>query len=240
MSKKQSLYNWCLENNIRLKEINNEDEYFLKPISQLEFDLFLSLNDVIKDIEPIKPEKFLELRMYGFVPYNISEIQKGIQFGHAVVEYGMKYMNTPEYQYFANEWKTFIILNGGTSNDGSLIRQGFRDAFYEGSLNTITQQLYDNGVKCATFREPDLNNMLTSVVFLVDERVWNRDLYADFTPITIEEFSNEKHYNGYTPTWEDEIELEIENKKLYGKWVTKIGGEKNVFLRGLLKDKRLA
>ena len=30
----------------------------------------------------------LELRMYGFVPYNISPIQQAIQFGHAVVEYG--------------------------------------------------------------------------------------------------------------------------------------------------------
>ena len=27
----------------------------------------------------------LELRMYGFVPYNISPIQQAIQFGHAVV-----------------------------------------------------------------------------------------------------------------------------------------------------------
>ena len=29
----------------------------------------------------------LEWRMYGIVPYNISDIQKGIQFGHAVQEY---------------------------------------------------------------------------------------------------------------------------------------------------------
>jgi hypothetical protein len=26
-------------------------------------------------------------RMYGLVPYNISPIQQGIQFGHAVQEY---------------------------------------------------------------------------------------------------------------------------------------------------------
>ena len=25
--------------------------------------------------------------MYGLVPYNLSDIQKGIQFGHAVVEH---------------------------------------------------------------------------------------------------------------------------------------------------------
>jgi len=28
-------------------------------------------------------------RMYGLVPYNISPIQQGIQFGHAVVEYSL-------------------------------------------------------------------------------------------------------------------------------------------------------
>lgn len=29
----------------------------------------------------------MEYRMYGLVPYNLSPIQQGIQFGHAVVEY---------------------------------------------------------------------------------------------------------------------------------------------------------
>ena len=33
----------------------------------------------------------LKQRMYGLVPYNISPIQQGIQFGHAVVEYGLEY-----------------------------------------------------------------------------------------------------------------------------------------------------
>ena len=42
-------------------------------------------------------ENKLELRMYGFVPYNISEIQKAIQFGHAVVEYGLENFHTNEY-----------------------------------------------------------------------------------------------------------------------------------------------
>jgi hypothetical protein len=41
----------------------------------------------------MKNENKLELRMMGFVPYNISEITKAIQFGHAVVEYMMKYFN---------------------------------------------------------------------------------------------------------------------------------------------------
>ena len=37
-------------------------------------------------LRALEPED-LEWRMYGIVPYNISDIQKGIQFGHAVQEY---------------------------------------------------------------------------------------------------------------------------------------------------------
>lgn len=40
----------------------------------------------------------LELRMYGFVPYNLSEIQKGIQYCHAVVEYAQKHFKDTDYQ----------------------------------------------------------------------------------------------------------------------------------------------
>ncbi len=44
-------------------------------------------------------ENRLEQRMYFFVPYNISEIQKGIQAGHAALQYanlcGHTRKNTP-------------------------------------------------------------------------------------------------------------------------------------------------
>jgi hypothetical protein len=55
--------------------------------------------------------------MYGLVNYQLSGIQKGIQFGHGVVDYGMKYIESHEYQRWAKNDKTFIILNGGTTND---------------------------------------------------------------------------------------------------------------------------
>lgn len=121
-------------------------------------------------------------RMYGLVPYNISPIQQGIQFGHAVVEYNLKFGETSEYQKWAKQDKTFIILNGGTTNNNpeSL-----------GSLNQHLQTLLDNGVKLATFTEPDLGDQLTSIVFLVDDRVFDKktwtdydgDLYLDNTPM---------------------------------------------------------
>ena len=40
-----------------------------------------------------KEHKTLELRMYFFVPYNISPIQKSIQAGHAALEYAYKNSN---------------------------------------------------------------------------------------------------------------------------------------------------
>ena len=50
-------------------------------------------------------------RLYGFVPYNLSPIQQGIQFGHGVVEYAQKYFKDKTYQQWAKDDKTFIILN---------------------------------------------------------------------------------------------------------------------------------
>ena len=92
----------------------------------------------------IKPmENKLELRMYGFVPYNISEIQKGIQFGHALVEYGLENFNTTEYLDWAKYWKTFIILNGGTSNH-STNRYHETEEEYVGSMETILETLKEN------------------------------------------------------------------------------------------------
>ena len=114
-----------------------------------------------------------KLRMYGLVPYNISPIQQGIQFGHAVVEYGLQ-MNRSrsdvgydgtDYNKWATEDKTFIILNGGTTN---------KNTNQEGPIGTLNQaadKLFQMDIPTARFHEPDLGDQLTAVVFLVDERV---------------------------------------------------------------------
>ena len=125
-------------------------------------------------------------RMYGLVPYNISPIQQGIQFGHAVVEYGLEFFETPEYQQWAKVDKTFIILNGGTTNTSYNIDNGN----HIGSLNNHRQLLHDEGVQFSSFFEPDLGDQLTAVVFLVDDRVWDKvnwpeydgTFYVDGTP----------------------------------------------------------
>jgi len=114
-------------------------------------------------------------RMYGLVPYNLSPIQQGIQFGHAVVEYGLEFGNTPEYQKWANDDKTFIILNGGTTNT----RYDENDN-HIGSLNNHRQLLSDEGVQFRSFFEPDLGDQLTAVVFLVDDRVFDKKIWPDY------------------------------------------------------------
>ena len=45
----------------------------------------------------------LKYRMYGLVPYNISPIQQGIQFGHGVVEYLMNNFNKPEHPKYKGD-----------------------------------------------------------------------------------------------------------------------------------------
>jgi|LauGreDrversion4_2_1035121.scaffolds.fasta_scaffold84846_4 hypothetical protein len=202
-------------------------------------------------------EDKLELRMYGIVPYNISPIQQAIQFGHAVVEYGqmVKREKTDDvlrtnllagrYNDWADNWKTFIILNGGTSNH-SINR--YHDVEFIGSMEKHLETLNEIGIKNATFYEPDLNDMLSAVVFIVDERVFNRKKYLDLGDwiwanrgeyladrmITTQRI--EKMYrNGYFQT-----DANKEEREIYTEWVNSIGGDKNVRLRDFLSGLKLA
>jgi len=190
-------------------------------------------------------ENKLELRMYGFVPYNISEIQKGIQFGHALVEYGLENFNTTEYLDWAKYWKTFIILNGGTSNH-STNRYHETEEEYVGSMETILETLKENDVKVGTFFEPDLNDMLSAVVFIIDERVFNRKVYLDFGDWVMENHFSYLKNNMLTGSKIERMRKEgyflnasDKEQKLYSDWVNLVGGEKNVFLRDFLNPNKV-
>lgn len=189
----------------------------------------------------------LELRMYGLVPYNLSPIQQGIQYGHAVQEYNNNIfelakdyyngsLDTPskqemwKFEQWRREDKTFIILNGGTTNI---------NVNRLGTLNSHKQVLKENGIFFADFHEPDLGDQLTAVVFLVDERVFNREKYPDFFDYVkwkIRGYDSSKYtsFNQYVKS------LIEERGSIYMDWVASIGGEKNEFLREFLRNFKLA
>ena len=187
----------------------------------------------------------MELRMYGLTNYQLTGIQKGIQFLHAVVEYGQKVkepgneMASVIYNDWANNHKTVILLNGGTTNY-RITEEGLPF----GTLNNHVIELHNNQVDFATFREPDLGDQLTAVVFIVDERVFNKKKYPDFEDWVIENYGDLVRTDYYTSSYM--LAQQIKNsdskvdKKVYEEWVKILGGEKNVFLRDFLKNFKLA
>jgi len=225
-------YRWCLEANMRILDLEESEEswYYKRIVSGREFISWLSGKKVKPNSTPRKTDMYLEYRMYGIIPYNISPIQAGIQFGHAVVEYQQNTRGLNGIEDIYNKWasqdKTFIICNGGTTNENP------EDKWY-GSMQKRRDALSEAGILFAEFREPDMNNTLTAVVFLVDERVWDSELYKKFEPEIIP-WSRSK------PSEKQLNELEIRNRKNYLAWEEKIGGSKNSFLREFLKGLKLA
>ncbi len=184
--------------------------------------------------------------MYGLVPYNISPIQQAIQYGHAVVEYGQMVKNnsTEEYDDWADNWKTFIILNGGTSNH-SVNRYGTEE--FVGSMETHLSTLEENGIRLATFFEPDLNDMLSAIVFIVDERVFNKKVYLEFGDWVMENHMDYLTDNLIAPNKIEKMrksgyfeDASPREKRIYDEWKDFVGGDKNVFLRDFLNGFRLA
>ncbi len=182
--------------------------------------------------------------MYFFVPYQLTGIQQGIQCGHAVEQYAHKYKDDLEYTDFVENCKTWIVLNGGTTNSKRDFTIGEKYiGIAIGTLDQISDQLLINDIKFSYFNEPDLNDALTAVCFLCDERVFNKELYPDFVDFMFNKmypaarqaipYENEKWIRSLQNTQELFPEY-------YTEWVESLGGEKNVFLRNLIKDKKLA
>lgn len=127
---------------------------------------------------PYRADPTHELRMYFLVMYNLSGIQQGIQAGHAAIEYQVKYMMPNDRgliatanRLWATDHKTFMVLNGGTSN---------QSAEQPGTMEQHLKWLNERDVPCAAFNEPDLNGALSAIAFILDGRVFDRALYPDF------------------------------------------------------------
>jgi len=183
-------------------------------------------------------ENKLEFRMYFFVVSSLKGISQGIMCGHTALEYALKYGQTKEFIDFATNWKTWIILNGGTTNE-----QRDFDGIAEGTLNQIGDQLLENEILFSYFKEPDLNNALTALCFIADERVFNKKDYPDFIEYLIERIPMESSRASVELVLLKTMKNDAIIKKYpeyYKEWIQLIGGIKNVFLRELLKDKILA
>ena len=105
-------------------------------------------------------------RMYSLVLYSLSPMQKGIQAGHAVEQYAAKYRDDEEYVDYVHNHMTWVVLDGGTTNDSYVKGQ-------RGSLNATEDLLKKHGIKYAYFREPDLGDQLTALCFICDEDVFD-------------------------------------------------------------------
>ena len=155
-----------------------------------------------------------EQRMYSLVLCHLNTIQKGVQTTHGVVEYANKYASDEEYKQWAETDKTLIVLDGGTYQE--MVR--------------VYDSLKELGMKFADFQEPDLNYLTTSITFLADERVWNREQYPSWEsfpqcPGTI---------LGGMPTPDPKDYMS------YNEWVDMMGGAANVGLRELIFSKKLS
>ena len=99
--------------------------------------------------------------MYSLVLRQLSPIQKGVQSAHSIVEYIQKFHKSTEYIQWVTVDKTIIMLDGGTYQE----------------LKECRDTLADLGVPYAAFYEKDLGNIITSISFLIEDKVWDTKSY---------------------------------------------------------------
>lgn len=141
-------------------------------------------------------------RMYSLVLRQLSPIQKGVQSAHSIVEYCSKFDRRSEFIQWVHVDKTIIVLDGGTYND----------------MRECENFLSELKVPYTVFYEEDLNNLLTSISFIVDDKVWDDKTYPTF----------------------DDIDLETSDSDDIPAWLNDMGGIRNYKLRNFLKKKRLS
>lgn len=187
-------------------------------------------------------------RMYFFVMRNIGQIDKGIQALHCSDEYKIMYPESVKYLEHIRNHKTAILLDGGVSNNGVVLNPHaiggtfdmgsyYIDEKLLGSMELYEKYLIKNNIEHSSFREPDLNNSLTALGFVCDEKVFEWEEYPSFFNWL---FDNQ----GYRATPEqkkllppyigDDIGL------FYPNWVELVGGENNAKKKELIFGKKLA
>lgn len=162
-------------------------------------------------------KELLNYRMFGMVAYQLSGIQSGIQFQHAVSRYQRDYPSIS-----LNKWmfecETSIVLDGGSTN---------LNPNKLGTLNKHLQTLKEMNIIVSEFCEEDLGDQLSAIAFLVDERVYDKKKYPDFL--------FERGVDKLNPIFTDEYD-----KKEWEDYLDMIGGYQNHKLRMFLVPFKLA
>jgi hypothetical protein len=185
----------------------------------------------------------MDKRIYIFVPYNISDKQKGIQALHAAQKYDRKYEGSSILHDFIDNHMTCIMLDGGTTNNHP-DRLGTLNKIYLEILNFSAMQK-NPMIMFSIFYEPDLNDALTSVAFIADERVFDFETYPEFynwlTEIKMytdasKEFQRHPEYRRLKPE-----QFQTLFPEYYDQWVQEVlGGYDIELLRNLTRGKKLA
>ena len=163
----------------------------------------------------------MEKRMYFLVHRSLSSMQKGIQAGHAALEYCLQNRVDTEMWNFIKNDKTWIVLEGGVNVDLSL---------HESYLKDVCK------IKISKFNEPDLNDCPTALCFIVDERVYDREKYPSFPDFVTSIYPDATDMRIYTAYKIHPEEVINSYSKEYKVWVENMGGESNVLLREYLSQ----
>lgn len=115
----------------------------------------------------------LEQRMYFLNNFYFMGIQAGIQAGHAALLYARQYGDSEAFKDFVDYDGTWIVLVGGFHNE----MEGFDNPAW--GMNYAYRQLKNNNIPFADFYEKMANSCMSSLAFLVNEKVWNKVKYPD-------------------------------------------------------------
>lgn len=142
-------------------------------------------------------------RMYSLVLKQLSPIQKGVQMGHSIAEYGNLCNQSSDYIQWVNVDKTIIMLDGGTYPE----------------MKESMDFLMNIRIPFAAFYEEDLGGLLTSISFIVDDRIYDTKLY---------------------PSYEEELTDDVMTASESPTWLIEMGGTESLRLRNFIFSKRLA
>lgn len=140
--------------------------------------------------------------MYCLVLKQLSPIEKGLHASQAIFEYERFFYKNSDYIQWENSIKDIVVLNVDS---------------YQEMKNSI--KFLNKKVKYAVYCDVKLNNIITSVAFLLDEQVWNDTDY----PYNID----------------DNIEIETEIVDSDSDWMKISGGRDNIALRKFIFSKKV-